>query len=238
MKLRILTIEDDPAIRRGLVDAFEFAGFEILEAGRGDHGLKLALECVYDLLVLDLVLPGMSGLDILKAVRIERPTVPIIILSARGDENDRVAGLRLGADDYVVKPFSIRELTARVEAVLRRSPERSSHDVPMCLPHATIDFERGLVEFDDGTEAELTEREADLLRYLRTHAGRVISREELMSHVWRIDPRGLNTRAIDMQVARLREKLRDRGAESPILRTVRGRGYELIVPEVATQEDC
>jgi DNA-binding response OmpR family regulator len=105
--LQILTIEDDPAIRRGIVDSLRFAGYAPLEAARGDEGLRMATERSYDLLLLDLVLPGCDGLQILKAVRAKRPTQPVIVLTARGDENDRVAGLRMGADDYVVKPFSV-----------------------------------------------------------------------------------------------------------------------------------
>ncbi|MFH1266402.1 MAG: response regulator, partial [Planctomycetota bacterium] len=119
---KILTIEDDPAIRRGIVDALRFAGYVPLEAARGDTGLDMALAREFDLLLLDLVLPGRDGLEILREVRRLRPTLPIIILTARGEEADRVRGLNDGADDYVVKPFSVKELLARVEAVLRRTP--------------------------------------------------------------------------------------------------------------------
>src|SRR5688500_17969340 len=120
---RVLVIEDDASIRRGLVDALTFSGYEALQSGDGAAGLKLALRSTYELLLLDLILPGADGFQILESVRAERPTLPIIILTARGEEAERVRGLRLGADDYVIKPFSIRELLARVEAVLRRSPE-------------------------------------------------------------------------------------------------------------------
>jgi len=121
---KILVIEDDAAIRRGIVDALRFHSFEPLEAGNGNDGLKLALGSECDLILLDLILPGMLGLDILKELRQARPTLPVIILTAKGEEADRIQGLKLGADDYMVKPFSIRELLARIEAVLRRSPER------------------------------------------------------------------------------------------------------------------
>src|SRR5262245_40287771 len=132
--LRILTIEDDPAIRRGIVDALTFAGYTPLEAADGNAGLEMATTQPYDLLLVDLVLPGRGGLEILKEVRAARPTQPVIILTARGEEEDRVAGLRLGADDYVVKPFSVKELLARVEAVLRRSPERPNAVHKLELP--------------------------------------------------------------------------------------------------------
>src|SRR2546430_14323271 len=121
---RILTVEDDAAIRRGIVDALTFAGYDVIEAANGNEGCTAAVSREYDLLLLDMVLPGKSGLDILRDLRNARPTVPVIILSARGEERDRVSGLKLGADDYVVKPFSVDELLARGEAVLRRSPAR------------------------------------------------------------------------------------------------------------------
>src|SRR5436190_15457426 len=221
----VLTVEDDPAIRRGIVDALRFAGYGVFEAARGDVGRQMALERSYDLLLLDLVLPGCEGLDILRAVRQIRPVQPVIILTARGEEHDRVEGLRAGADDYVVKPFSVKELLARVEAVLRRSPGRPSDLEEVQLPGGTADFARREVRFADGERCELSEREVELLRYLAIHGQRAVSRDELLANVWRISPDGLPTRTIDMHVARLREKLRDDSAEPKILLTVRGKGY-------------
>ncbi len=219
----ILTIEDDAAIRRGVVDALTFAGYEVLEAGDGDTGCQLAITREYDLLLLDLVLPGKLGLDILRDLRNAKPTVPVIILSARGEENDRVSGLRLGADDYVVKPFNVNELMARVEAVLRRSPSRPSDIELLQLGDGEVDFQRCEIRFADGQRAELSARERELLRYFARHAGRAIARDELLANVWQIDARGVSTRTIDMHVARLREKLRDES----MLVTVRGKGYML-----------
>ena len=224
-KQRILVVEDDGAIRRGICDALQFEGYATLEADRGDNGLEVALRGGYDLLLLDLVLPGCGGLEILAQVRAAHPTLPIIILTARGDEADRVEGLKLGADDYVVKPFSVRELTARVEAVLRRSPERPSDVSRLPVPGGSVDLDRQEITFDDGGRVDLSERERDILRYLAGNGGRAISRDELMARVWGIDPKGLNTRAIDMQIARLREKLRDDAAQPQLIRTVRGKGY-------------
>jgi DNA-binding response OmpR family regulator len=149
----------------------------------------------------------------------------VIILTARGEEADRIRGLRDGADDYVVKPFSVKELLARVEAVLRRSPERPSDRKSVPIRGGTIDMARREVRFDDGRREELSEREIELVRYLAANSGRAISREEILSSVWRISPKGITTRTIDMHVARLREKLGDDGAEPAILLTVRGRGY-------------
>jgi len=231
---RVLTIEDDAAIRRGVVDVLEFEGYATLEADRGDTGLEMALSRTFDLLLLDLVLPGASGLEILERVREHRPTLPVIILSAKGEEADRVAGLKLGADDYVVKPFSVKELVARVQAVLRRSPERPAHSAELPIPCGIADLNRGEIRYDDGTRCDLSEREVDILRYLSSHAGRTISRDELMARVWRIDPRGLNSRAIDMQVARLREKLRDDSSDPKLIRTVRGKGYVYVAGETVT----
>ena len=227
----VLIIEDDAAIRRGVVDALKFAGYSVFEAARGDVGLDLALSRSYDLLLLDLVLPGGDGLDILRAVRQERPTQPVIVLTARGDEQDRVAGLRLGADDYVVKPFSVKELLARVEALLRRSPERPRDVGCIELPGAVADLARCEVRFTDGVRCELAEKEVDVLRYLAANAGRAISRDELLLRVWQLNPRGLSTRTIDMHVARLREKLRDNSAEPRIVLTVRGKGYMFATPD-------
>lgn len=224
-KSRVLVIEDDPAIRRGIVDALHFEGFETFEAGDGRTGLDRAVGVDCDLILLDLVLPGGDGLDILRAVRATRPTLPVIILTARGEEGDRVEGLRRGADDYVVKPFSVRELLARVEAVLRRSPERPVDVTTVKLPDGVADLARREVRFADGGRQELSEREVELLRYLAGNSGRAISREEILARVWRLDPKGVETRTIDMHVARLREKLRDDPACPRVLLTVRGKGY-------------
>ncbi len=227
----ILTVEDDAAIRRGIVDALEYAGYKVIETGNGNDGIKMAVQREYDLLLLDLVLPGQSGLEILQAVRATRPTQPVIILTARGEENDRVEGLRLGADDYVVKPFSVKELLARVEAVLRRSPERPTDLDEVEIPGGTADFARREIRFNDASRAELSEREIDLLRYLVRNPGRAIGRDELLANVWRISPQGVSTRTIDMHVARLREKLRDDPANPRVLLTVRGKGYMFAVIE-------
>jgi len=230
---KILVIEDDSAIRQGLVDALTFSRYSVIEAKSGNAGLEMAIRAGYDLLLLDLILPERDGLDILREVKQVRPSTPVIILTAKGDENDRVAGLRLGADDYVVKPFSVKELLARVEAVLRRSPER-----PVDVPHVTLacgtaDFARREIRYQDGQRAELSEREAELLRYLACNSGRVISRDEILSRVWRINPAKVETRTIDMHVARLREKLHDDSDDPKLLLTVRGKGYMFAAAEIS-----
>jgi DNA-binding response OmpR family regulator len=221
----ILTVEDDQSIRRGIVDSLRYAGYEVVEAGDGETGMQKALSQDYDLLLLDLVLPGKSGMEILSAVREIRPTQPVIILTARGEESDRVEGLKRGADDYVVKPFSVKELMARVEAVLRRSPERPTDVDVIEFPSGRADFARRELQYDDGERVELSQREIELLRYLVNNRGRAIARDELLANVWRISPPGVSTRTIDMHVARLREKLRDNSGDAQILLTVRGKGY-------------
>ena len=230
MSATILTVEDDAAIRRGIVDALEYSGYRVLEAADGKTGMQKALTSSYDLLLLDLVLPGCSGLDILEEVRQTRPTHPVIILTARGEEQDRVQGLRQGADDYVVKPFSVKELVARVEAVLRRTPQRPVELNSIAFPGGVADFERREIRFEGGDRLDLSEREVTLLSYLSRHSGRAISREELLQNVWQIDPRGVSTRTIDMHVARLREKLRDDPVKPKLVTTVRGRGYMFAQP--------
>jgi DNA-binding response OmpR family regulator len=222
---RILAIEDDPAIRRGIVDALRFAGYQPLEAADRQQGGQMALGGEIDLILLDLVLPGGDGLEILREVRHLRPTLPVIVLTARGQEADRVRGLRDGADDYVVKPFSVKELLARVEAVLRRSPGRPLDVGRVPIPGGQIDLLRREIRFEDGLRTELSEREGELIRYLAIHRGRAVAREEILANVWRISPRGLPTRTIDMHIARLREKLRDDPQQPTILLTVRGKGY-------------
>jgi DNA-binding response OmpR family regulator len=224
-KPRILVIEDDAAIREGIVDALRYQGYLTLEAADGRCGTRMAMSGEYDLLLLDLILPGRDGLEILQELRERCPTLPVIILTARGEEKDRVRGLRLGADDYVVKPFSVGELLARVEAVLRRSPERPSDVREIQLPDGRVDLARCEVRFDDGERTELSGRERELLRYLACNSGRAISREEILSHVWRLEPRGVTTRTIDVHVGRLRQKLRDDASPPRILVTVRGKGY-------------
>ncbi len=220
-RYRILVVEDDPAIRTGLVDALTGAGYEPAEAADGPEGLRRALAEPLDLILLDLMLPGLDGLELLREVRRCRAEMPVIILTARGREGDRVAGLKLGADDYVVKPFSVRELLARVQAVLRRSPERPLAVTEVKLPGGVIDLVRGEGRFDDGRTCRLSGRELELLRFFAARPGRCVSRDEILLRVWQVDPKGIETRTVDMHVARLREKL----ARPELLLTVRGKGY-------------
>ncbi len=228
----ILIVEDDPAIRRGLVDAVEFAGHATLACGDGDDGLERARGAAVDLVILDVVLPGRSGFEVLRELRKSRPTLPVILVTAKGAEQDRVEGLELGADDYVVKPFSAKELLARIKAVLRRSAERPIDVDPIVeLAGRRVDFARREVVLPDGHTESLSEREAELLRYLVANPGRAIARDEILRSVWGLDPVGIrHTRTIDMHVARLREKVADDPAAPVIIATVRGKGYMIGKP--------
>lgn len=222
-EITILVIEDDPAVRRGIVDVLEYAGYKTLEAPDGHAGMELALKANFRLLLLDLVMPGPSGFDILEALKRKRPGQAVIILSARGEENDRVRGLVNGADDYVVKPFSMKELLARVDAVLRRTCERTAAADSRAIPGGTVDFKERVLDFNDGRREELSEREGDLLRYLLDSRGRIVSREEILRNLWGLNPDRTETRTIDMHIMHLRTKLGDK--EQSLLTTVRGKGY-------------
>lgn len=221
----ILVIEDDSSIRTGVLDALNCAGYETLNAANGRDGMELALRASYDLLLLDLVLPHTDGLTILAKLRESRPVTPVIILSAMGAETDRVKGLNLGADDYMVKPFGARELLARVNAVLRRSPERPLEVESVTFPGGTADLARCEVRLTTGEREPLSERELAVLRYLAANPGRAISREEILTRVWRLSASATATRTIDMHIANLRSKLRDDPTDPKVILTVRGKGY-------------
>ena len=223
---RTLVIEDDAAIRRGVMDALRAAGHRPTEVARGDDGLQYALSGDFDLVLLDLVLPGNSGWEILRVVRVARPELPIIVLTACGAENQRVDGLLLGADDYVVKPFSLRELLARVDAVMRRAPARSPGPTSMPFDGGMVDMVNRRLLLENGKTLELSEKEAAVLVFLAARSGQVVSREQLLAGVWGLNPKGLNTRTVDMHITRLREKLGDDAAHPRVLKTVWGRGYQ------------
>jgi len=224
----VVVIEDEDPIRRGIVDALGIAGYEAVEAADGEAGLAEARRAGVDLVLLDLLLPKMNGFDVLNQLRVTRPALPVIILTARGSEEDRVRGLRGGADDYVVKPFSARELLARVEAVLRRSPERPVPLVRIDGGEVVVDCARREIQRENGERLTLSEMEASILECLASHAGRAVSREELLSAVWGIRDGAVETRAIDMHITRLRQKLAgDANPDLEWIATVRGKGYML-----------
>lgn len=219
---RVLVIEDDPAIRRAVVDALSYDGYQPAQAGTFAEGKDAALRFPCDLVLLDLVLPGGDGLALLREVRLGKPTLPVIILTAKGEEADRVKGLRLGADDYVVKPFALEEVLARLRALERRAPEFRPTLITVAdlrVDPATRSAERA------GTAITLTTTEYALLEFLARHAGSVLGRAAISAHVWdeNYDP---FSNVIDVYVARLRRKV-DRPGLVPLLHTVRGAGYTL-----------
>jgi len=227
MPRAILVVEDDVSIRRGLVDTLACAGYHTHESGDGVDALQRALALDVDAALIDVMLPKMDGFALLEEIRRSKPSLPVIMVTARGAESERVRGLKGGADDYVVKPFSALELLARVEAVLRRSAERPTTVGTFDVAGRRVDLEQREIRFPDGHVRTLSEKEAELLQYLASCRGRTISREELLQRVWGLDPKGVETRTIDMHVARLRDKFEHGPEEELAIRTIRGKGYVL-----------
>jgi DNA-binding response OmpR family regulator len=231
MPERILVVDDEPSVTDMLAYNLRKAHFEVFVAADGRQALELARDCRPDLIVLDLMLPGIDGLDVCRALR-EESQVPIIMLTARGEEIDRVLGLELGADDYVCKPFSVRELMARIRAVLRRVPAETAPVDSGCLTGPgglRLDEARRELTIA-GVEVELSRLEFDLLCTLLTHAGRVLSREQLLDQVWGYDYPG-DVRAVDSAVKRLRARLRAVNPDADGISAVRGVGYKFRTDE-------
>jgi DNA-binding response OmpR family regulator len=224
---RILVVEDDAAILRGLADNLRIEGHEVIQATDGEAGLRLAREGRPDLIVLDLMLPRLSGYEVCTKLRAQGATTPILMLTARGDEADRVVGLDLGADDYVTKPFSIRELLARVRALLRRaSPARTLPD-SVSFGDTVVDFLR-YEATRAGSPVELTRKEFGVLRLLASRPGEVVGREEMLNEVWGCE-RFPTTRTVDNHVMMLRAKFEDDPSAPRHLLTMHGVGYKLVV---------
>ncbi|HEX9428012.1 MAG TPA: response regulator transcription factor [Candidatus Polarisedimenticolia bacterium] len=221
---KVLIVEDDPSMSTALKDGFEYEGFTVLLAGDGAAGLKMAAETAPDLIVLDVMLPKLSGLDLCKEVRRQGGAVPIIMLTARGQEIDKVLGLKLGADDYITKPFGFMELMARVEALLRRTTGRSSNAEVYRFGDVIADFKKAEVR-KKGSLLELSVRELRLLQYLVEHRGEVISRDRLLDAVWDYDAVPI-TRTVDMHVAKLRKKIEDAPGAPRYIVTIHGLGYK------------
>jgi len=228
MKPKILLIEDDPHIRLGLEEVLKSESFEVASCGRGDDALKAVGEHRPALIVLDVMLPGLSGFDVCKLLRSKKITTPILMLTAKGQEIDKVVGLELGADDYVTKPFGVRELLARIQALLRRAPagpDSASSEEPFQIGGATIDPKTFQLKRGRVTE-ELTARELKLLQLFRSHPGEVLSRDRLLNEAWGYNYFG-TTRTLDQVVVQLRRKLGDNPGDPRFLVTVHGVGYKL-----------
>jgi DNA-binding response OmpR family regulator len=223
---RILVVEDDPAILRGLTDNLKFESYEVLTAADGEMGYRLIQEKKPDLIVLDLMLPKLSGYELCRKVRSEGLTTPIVMLTARGEEADRILGLDLGADDYVTKPFSVRELLARVRALLRRAhPPRALPD-ELRFDDVVVDF-RGFEARKGDKRLAMTRKEFGVLRLLAARAGEVVTRDDLLNEVWGYENYP-TTRTVDNHVALLRAKLEDNPSEPRHLLTIHGVGYKLV----------
>jgi DNA-binding response OmpR family regulator len=223
---RILIVEDEPNMVAGLRDNFEFEGYDVITAQDGVAGLQRALDDSPDLVLLDVMMPRMSGLDVCKQLKTKRPSIPVIMLTARGQEVDKVVGLELGADDYVTKPFSIRELLARVKAVLRRS-----HTVPKEQEkYAFGDVEVNLKSCQvsrSGKSLDFSTKEFELLKYFLCHSGETLSRDRLLEDVWGYD-RFPTTRTVDAHIVRLRQKIESKPEDPRFILTVHGTGYKFV----------
>ena len=229
MKTKILIVEDDPHILLGLEEVLKSEGYETASCNRGDEAVAAVTKFQPTLVVLDVMLPGASGYDICKQLRTKKISVPILMLTAKGQEIDKVIGLDLGADDYVTKPFGVRELLARIQALLRRTAaaaDKVESEAAFKIGQATIDpktfqLKRGRVV------EELTPKELKLLQIFHTHAGEVLSRDKLLNDVWGYNYYG-TTRTLDQVIVQLRKKLGDNGGEPKHLLTIHGVGYKLI----------
>ena len=222
----ILAIEDDPAILRGIADNLRFESYQVLTATDGETGYALIRDKKPDLIILDLMLPGMSGYEICRKARAERIQTPILMLTARGEEADRVLGLDLGADDYMAKPFSIRELLARVRALLRRAQPAKTLPDELRFDDVAVDFLCWEAR-KAGQPFEMTRKEFGILRFLASRAGEVVSRDELLNEVWGYENYP-TTRTVDNHIAGLRAKIETDAAEPRHLRTVHGVGYKFV----------
>jgi DNA-binding response OmpR family regulator len=222
----ILVVEDDPAILRGLADNLRFESYEVLTAEDGESGYKLLAEKKPDLLILDLMLPRMSGYEVCRKARAAGIATPIMMLTARGEEADRVLGLDLGADDYVSKPFSIRELLARVRAILRRAQPAAALPDELRFGDVEVDF-RSYEARKGGSPLEMTPKEFQVLRLLAARSGEVVTRDELLNEVWGYENYP-TTRTVDNHVATLRAKIELDPANPEHLRTVHGVGYKFV----------
>jgi len=225
---KILIVEDEPDMVLGLKDNFEFEGYEVWTASDGIAGLERAREKKPELVILDIMLPKLSGLEVCKTLRGEGFDAPIIMLTARGQEIDKVVGLELGADDYVTKPFSIRELLARVRAILRRTDGTRRRLARYSFSDLELDFEVYQAT-KGGQPLDLSPREFELLRYLIERKGETVSRDKLLQDVWGYESYP-STRTVDTHIAKLRAKIGDSGSEPRYILTIHGVGYKFVDP--------
>ncbi len=224
--VKILIVEDEPNMVAGLRDNFEYEGYDVLTAMDGSEGLKRALVDSPDLVVLDVMMPKMSGLDVCKQLKAKRPSIPIIMLTARGQEVDKVVGLELGADDYVTKPFSIRELLARVKAVLRRARTLPQDQDRYAFQDVEVNL-RTYQVLRKGKPVGFSAKEFELLKYFLCHRGETLDRERLLEDVWGYDNYP-TTRTVDAHIVHLRQKLELNPEKPRLILTVHGVGYKFV----------
>ena len=226
--MRILVVEDEAMLREGLVDLLEGDGHEVASVGDGLDAVEVGQGARFDMVVLDLMLPRLSGLEVCRRLRLVRPGLPVMMLTAKGGEADKVEGLRSGADDYVTKPFSARELLARIQAFARRIAATPAP--PEVFESDGCRFDLGAcLAVRDGVEVALTAREVGILRWLERHRGRAVTRAELLEHVWGLSPH-LETRTIDVTIGNLRKKIERDPKDPRILVAVKGIGYGFEAP--------
>lgn len=223
---KILIVEDQADLANGLAINFKKEGYSVLKAGTGEDGLKMAIQECPDLMVLDIMLPGISGLDVLRELRNKSIEIPIIMLTAKGDEIDRVVGLELGADDYMTKPFSLRELQARVRVCLRRQPPAKEPLARYRFGQVELDFEKYEAKVQRKA-VELTQREFDILRLMIRTRGEVLTRERLLNEVWGYEDYP-TTRTVDTHIFKLRQKLEEDPANPKYIVSVYGGGYKFL----------
>lgn len=226
MSARLLLVEDEPQMRIMLQDNLEYEGYEVFSTGSGEDGVEIALRELPDLVLLDVMLPGASGFEVCRRLRVQGMTMPIIMLTARTTESDRIAGLDFGADDYVGKPFSVGELMARVRSQLRRQEHFKRKEGEFVFEDVVVNLRRRVVRRGK-THVSLTSREFELLRYFIAHRGEVVSREQILRDVWSLENSHV-TRTVDNFVAKLRNKFEPNPREPKYLMTVHGTGYQFL----------
>lgn len=230
MKRTILIVEDEPSIVTLIKYNLDKAGFQTEVAYNGEEAIRLTENNEFDLIVLDLMLPKMDGMEVCKTIRKNHNFIPILMLTAKDDEYDKIYGLEMGADDYLTKPFSPKELIARINAILRRTDKKSESAAPLILKVGEIElFPDRFEAYFKGEQLELTRKEFELLVYLANHKGQILSREQLLSSVWEYDFVG-DTRIVDVQVSHLRDKIETDSKKPTYIKTVRGFGYKLEDP--------
>ena len=225
---RVLIVEDEPNMRMGLKDNLEFEGYEVETAENGEDGLNAILNNNFDLVILDVMMPKMSGFDVCKNARTKGIKTPIILLTAKGEEIDKIVGLELGADDYITKPFSLRELIARIKAILRRTERSEITSDIVNIGRLEVHF-ASYNAFENGNQVQMSHKEFELLKFLWDHQNQNVSRDILLKEVWQQE--ATTTRTIDNFIVRLRQKLETDPDNPHIILTVHGIGYKLITAQ-------